>query len=65
MRSLVWIAVLCVASTGAISVAEPWWFDFEFDDPNDLPQGEGWVRMALVPTKQECEEAAAVLDRIL
>lgn len=27
--------------------------------------GEGWVRMALVPTLQECEEAAAILEGIL
>ena len=27
--------------------------------------GEGWARMALVPTRQQCEEAAAILDRVL
>jgi succinyldiaminopimelate transaminase len=27
--------------------------------------GEGWARMALVPTKQECEEAADILRRAL
>jgi acetylornithine aminotransferase len=27
--------------------------------------GEGWARMALVPTRTECEQAAAILERIL
>ncbi len=27
--------------------------------------GEGWARMALVPTRAECEEAAAILERTL
>ena len=27
--------------------------------------GEGWARMALVPTREECEQAAAILERIL
>lgn len=27
--------------------------------------GEGWVRLALVPTREECAETAAILDRIL
>jgi aspartate/methionine/tyrosine aminotransferase len=27
--------------------------------------GEGYVRMALVPTLEECEQAAALLDRLL
>ena len=27
--------------------------------------GEGWARMALVPTQEECQRAAAVLDRVL
>lgn len=27
--------------------------------------GEGWARMALVPTRAECEDAAAILERIL
>ncbi len=27
--------------------------------------GEGWIRLALVPTRAECEEAAGILERIL
>jgi succinyldiaminopimelate transaminase len=27
--------------------------------------GEGWIRMALVPTRKECEEAAEILERAL
>ena len=27
--------------------------------------GEGWIRMALVPTRAECEEAAEILERVL
>jgi acetylornithine aminotransferase len=29
------------------------------------PEGEGYVRMAMVPTQDECEEAAAIVDGIL
>jgi hypothetical protein len=29
---------------GVVGLAEPYWFDFEFDDPNNLPQGEAWHR---------------------
>jgi acetylornithine aminotransferase len=29
------------------------------------PEGEGYVRMAMVPTLAECERAADVLDRVL
>jgi len=29
------------------------------------PEGEGYVRMALVPTLQECERAAEILDELL
>jgi len=29
------------------------------------PSGEGWVRMALVPTLTECREAAEILEKIL
>ena len=28
------------------------------------PEGEGYVRMAMVPTLDECERAAAVMDRL-
>ncbi len=28
------------------------------------PEGEGFVRIAMVPTLAECEQAAAALDRI-
>jgi hypothetical protein len=42
---------MCLAVLGALAMAgtvvgEPWWWDFEFDDPNDLPpsQGDGWLR---------------------
>lgn len=27
--------------------------------------GEGWIRLALVPTRTECEEAAGILERVL
>lgn len=27
--------------------------------------GEGWIRMALVPTRRECQEAAEILERVL
>ena len=29
------------------------------------PEGEGYVRMAMVPTVQECERAAGILDGLL
>jgi hypothetical protein len=29
---------------GSAALAEPYWFAFEFNDPNDLPQGSGWLR---------------------
>ena len=29
------------------------------------PAGEGYVRFALVPTQEECERAAAILERVL
>jgi acetylornithine aminotransferase len=29
------------------------------------PSGEGYARLALVPTLKECERAAAILDRVL
>jgi aspartate/methionine/tyrosine aminotransferase len=29
------------------------------------PEGEGYVRMATVPTLEECTSAAAALDRLL
>jgi aspartate/methionine/tyrosine aminotransferase len=29
------------------------------------PEGEGFVRMAMVPTLAECERAAAMLDTVL
>jgi acetylornithine aminotransferase len=29
------------------------------------PEGEGYVRMAMVPTLQECERAASALDDVL
>jgi acetylornithine aminotransferase len=29
------------------------------------PAGEGWARMALVPTEEECRQAAAILERVL
>jgi acetylornithine aminotransferase len=29
------------------------------------PSGEGYVRLALVPTLEECERAVEILDRVL
>jgi len=29
------------------------------------PEGEGYVRMALVPTQAECERAAAIIEEAL
>ena len=45
MRRLMPLAVLGALATVGTSVGDTWWWDFEFDDPNDLPQGEGWARM--------------------
>ena len=43
MRSLlIWGLVLGLVGTAAH--AQPYWFAFEFSDPNDLPQGSGWLR---------------------
>jgi len=46
MRAFVLSAIaLIFAGAGVVPTqGEPYWFAFEFDDPNDVPQGEGWLR---------------------
>lgn len=44
MHHVLWLAVLGVLATASLGAAETWWWAFEFNDPNDLPQGEGWIR---------------------
>jgi len=45
MRRVTWVAVLAgLLLGGSVALAEPYWLAFEFDDPNDLPQGDGWLR---------------------
>jgi hypothetical protein len=45
MRHLIGFAVLSALATAGAAVAETWWWDFEFNDPNDLPpNGDGWLR---------------------
>jgi hypothetical protein len=41
--------VMCVVVWGlvlgaAAAYGDQYWFDFEFNDPNDLPNGDGWAR---------------------
>jgi hypothetical protein len=36
--------LLGLALCGVTAYADQYWFDFEFNDPNGLPQGEGWLR---------------------
>lgn len=35
---------LAFVLAGSAAYADTYWFAYEFDDPNDLPQGEGWSR---------------------
>jgi hypothetical protein len=47
MARVTWVAVLAgLVLGGSAALAEPYWFAFEFNDPNDLPpaQGDGWLR---------------------
>jgi hypothetical protein len=45
MRHLMCLAVLGALAMAGTGVGETWWWDFEFDDPNDLPpDGDGWLR---------------------
>jgi hypothetical protein len=38
------LAMFRAQSQAAVAFADTYWFDFEFNDPNDLPQGDGWLR---------------------
>lgn len=46
MRAFVLSAVALFFAGAGVgpTQGEPYWFAFEFDDPNDLPQGEAWLR---------------------
>ncbi len=45
MSRVTLVAVLLLLLLGdATALGEPYWFAFEFNDPNDLPQGDGWLR---------------------
>jgi hypothetical protein len=38
------LVLLGLALSAVAAYADRYWLDFEFNDPNDLPQGEGWNR---------------------